>query len=101
MDIDECKIDCHSRLTGIEYRLKYVEDQLNKVELLQESLAALSNSYSVLSLRMDIVTANIADIKTGVEGLKDVPRSRWEKTVMTIVTTVVGAIIGLLIAHLK
>lgn len=100
--MDDWQVEYLTKLNKIEHRLDALEAQIKQMENIRDSLATLSNSYSVLTFRVDLMSVDTTDIKEGIEELRDIPRSRWEKAMTTILTTLIstgiGAIIGLLLA---
>lgn len=64
----------------------------------QDNLDELVGAVKVLAVREENVENDVKEIKSNVKSLASKPGQRWEKVVETIITVVVGAIVGFIVA---
>lgn len=68
------------------------------MEKRQDNLDELVGTVKVLAVREENVENDVKEIKSDVKSLASKPGQRWEKVVETIITVVVGAIVGFIVA---
>lgn len=86
------------RLTEVESRSKSNTKRLDDMEKRQDSLDALVGNFNVLAEREKRVEDDVKEIKTDVKSIKDKPAQRWESLVTQIISILVAALFGFLLA---
>ena len=86
------------RLTAVEDRSKSNQHRLDEMEKRQADLEELTSTVKVLAVREENVENDVKEIKNDVKTLTSKPGQRWEKVVETIITIVVGAVVGFLLS---
>lgn len=94
----ENKIEYEHRLTEVEARSKSNTRRLDEVEKRQADLEELTTSVKVLAAREEVVERDVKEIKDDVKSLTDKPAKRWEKIVETVITILVGGVVGFIMA---
>ena len=88
------------RLTEVEARSKSNKHRLDEVETRQNDLDKLVSTVAVLAEREKNVESNVEEIKDDVKSLKSKPAKRWESLVTQIITIVVAAVAGFVLAKI-
>lgn len=88
------------RLTEVEARSKSNKHRLDEVESRQDDLDKLVSTVAVLAEREKNVESNVEEIKDDVKSLKSKPAKRWESLVTQIITILVAAVAGFVLAKL-
>ena len=88
------------RLTEVEARSKSNVHRLDEVEKRQDNLDKLASSVAVLAEREKNVETNVEEIKGDVKSLKGKSAKRWDNLVNQVITAVVAAIAGFILAKL-
>lgn len=88
------------RLTEVEARSKSNSHRIDDLEKRQDNLDELVSTVKVLAVREENVETDVKEIKSDVKSLTEKPAKRWETIVSTIITTVVAAIVGFMLARL-
>lgn len=88
------------RLTEVEARSKSNKHRLDEVETRQNDLDKLVLTVAVLAEREKNVESNVEEIKDDVKSLKSKPGKRWENLVTQIITIVVAAVAGFVLAKI-
>lgn len=88
------------RLTEVEERSKSNTHRLEEVEQRQNNLDKLATSVAVLAEREKKVEENVEEIKGDVKSLTVKPAKRWENLVSQIITIVVAAVMGFILAKI-
>ena len=88
------------RLTAVEDRSKANQHRLDEMEKRQADLEELTSTVKVLVVREENVENDVKEIKNDVKTLTSKPGQRWEKVVETIVTIVVSALVGFILAKI-
>lgn len=88
------------RLTAVEDMTKSNQHRLDEMEKRQADLEELTSTVKVLAVREENVENDVKEIKNDVKTLTSKPGQRWEKVVETIVTIVVGALVGFILAKI-
>lgn len=91
----------------IEHRLTQVEDRamsnthrLDDLEKRQDNLDELVGTVKVLAVREENVENDVKEIKTDVKRLTGKPAQRWENLVTQIITILVAAVAGFILAKI-
>ena len=89
----------------IEHRLTVVEDRaasntkrLNEVEKRQDDLDELVSTVKVLAVREENVENDVKEIKSDVKSLTNKPAQRWDSLVEKVITVLVAAVVGFILA---
>lgn len=93
-------LDHERRLTEVEERAKSNSCRLSDVEKRQDNLDELVGTVKVLAVRERQVEADVKEIKGDVKALAGKPAQRWEMLVTQIISLVVAAVIGFVLAKL-
>lgn len=88
------------RLTEVEERSKSNTHRLGEVEGRQNDLDKLVSTVAVLAEREKHVESNVEEIKGDVKSLKSKPAKRWENFVTQVITILVSAIAGFILAKI-
>lgn len=86
------------RLTEVEERSKSNTHRLDDIERRQNNLDDLVGTVKVLADREERVEDDVKEIKSDVKSLTSKPAKRWENLINQIITIVVAAIAGFIIA---
>ena len=92
--------DLEHRLTVVESRSKANEHRLEDLEKRQDNLDDLVSTVKVLAVREEKVENDVKEIKSDVKSLTSKPAQRWEGLVNQIITVVVAAIAGFILAKI-
>lgn len=93
MDLDD-----ERRLTIVEERSKSNEDRITDIEKRQDNLDELVGTVKVLAVREENVENDVKEIKSDVKTLTNKPAKRWDGLIDTIITVLVGGILGFILA---
>lgn len=88
------------RLTVVEDRSKSNSHRLDDVEKKQDDLSELVGTVKVLATREEAVESDVKEIKADVKSMASKPAKRWENLVSQIITLVVAAIVGFIMAKI-
>lgn len=86
------------RLTEVESRSKSNTKRLDDIEKRQDNLDDIVGTVKVLSEREKRVEDDVKEIKTDVKSIKDKPAQRWDSLVTQIISILVAALVGFLLA---
>lgn len=86
------------RLTEVEDRSKSNTKRLDKVEERQDNLEELVGSVKVLAVEVGNMKTDVAETKKNVKALSEKPAQRWENLVSQLVSLIVAAAFGFLLA---
>lgn len=93
-------LEHEKRLTEVEARAANNEHRLNAVEKRQNDLEELTSTVKVLAVREEAVENDVKEIKTDVKTLTGKSGKRWESLVTQIITILVAAIAGFILAKI-
>lgn len=93
-------LEHEKRLTEVEARSKSNAHRLDDVEKKQDDLSELVGTVKVLALREETVESDVKEIKDDVKTLTGKPAKRWENLVTQIISIIVAAVIGFVIARI-
>lgn len=88
------------RLTEVEARSESNTHRLNEVEKKQNDLTELVTTVGVLATREEQVEKDVKEIKSDVKILTGKPGKRWDSLVSQIITLVVAAVVGFILAKI-
>ena len=86
------------RLTEVEERTKSNTHRINDLEKRQDNLDELVGTVKVLAVREENVETDVKEIKNDVKSLTNKSGQRWDGLVDKIITTIVAAIVGFILA---
>ena len=94
-------------MIDIEHRLTVVEDvskdntrRLDDLGRRQDNLDELVGTVKVLAVREENVESDVKEIKKDVKELAGKPGKRWDNLVSQIITIVVAAVLGFVLARI-
>lgn len=88
------------RLTEVEARAESNTHRLNEVEKKQDDLSELVGTVKVLATREENVEKDVKEIKDDVKTLTSKPAKRWESLMSQIITLIVAAVVGFVLAKI-
>lgn len=88
------------RLTEVEAETANHKRRLDAVEKRQNDLEELTSTVKVLAVREEGVENDVKEIKSDVKTLTGKSGKRWESLVTQIITILVAAIAGFILAKL-
>lgn len=88
------------RLTEVEARAESNTHRLDEVEKKQDDLSELVVTVGKLATREERVESDVKEIKNDVKTLTSKPAKRWDNLVSQIITLVVAAFIGFVLARI-
>ena len=93
-------LDHERRLTEVENRAKSNSHRIDELERRQDNLDELVGTVKVLAVRERQVEIDVKEIKSDVKSLASKPARRWEMLVTQVLTVLIAAIIGFILARL-
>lgn len=87
-------------LTEVDERGKSNTHRLDEHDKRLGNLDSLVRSVERLATNQENMDSDLKEIKTDVKALTDKPGKRWEQLVATVLSVIVGAVLGVLLAHL-
>lgn len=93
-------LDHERRLTEVEDRAKSNSHRIDELERRQDTLDELVGTVKVLAVRERQVEIDVKEIKSDVKTLAGKPARRWELLVSEILTVLIAAIVGFILARL-
>lgn len=94
------EVKLEHRLTEIEERSKSNTKRLNDLEKRQDNFDELVGTVKTLVVREERVETDVKEIKSDVKSLTEKPAERWDSLVEKIMTVVVGAVLGFILAQI-
>lgn len=91
-------MEMEHRLTVVEDRSKSNTHRLDELEKRQDDLDELVGTVKVLAVREENVETDVKEIKADVKSLTSKPGQRWESLVSQIITILVAAVAGFVLA---
>lgn len=96
--MDEKNIE--HRLTEVEGRSKSNSHRLDEMEKRQDNLDELVGTVKLLAFREEAVEKDVKEIKSDVKSLASKPAKRWDSLVNQLITILVAAIAGFILAQI-
>jgi hypothetical protein len=93
-------LEHEKRLTEVEERSKSNSHRLDDLERRQDNLDDLVSTVKVLAVREEAVENDVKEIKSDVKSLAGKPAQRWDNMVTQIITILVAAIAGFILAQI-
>lgn len=93
-------LDHERRLTEVEERAKSNSHRIDEIERRQDNLDELVGTVKVLAVRERQVEIDVKEIKSDVKTLASKPAQRWEMLVSQILSLLIAAVIGFVLARL-
>lgn len=94
------EISIEHRLTEVEERSKSNSHRLEELERRQDNLDDLVSTVKVLADREERVESDVKEIKTEVKNITSKSGKRWDNLINQIITIVVAAIAGFILAKI-
>ncbi len=94
------EIKFEHRLTEVEARSKSNSHRLDEMEKRQDNLDDLVGTVKVLADREERVEDDVKEIKADVKSIASKPAKRWDNLINQIVTLIVAAIAGFILAKI-
>ena len=91
-------MEMEHRMTEVEERSKSNTHRLDKLEQRQDDLDDLVGTVKALAVREENVENDVKEIKTDVKSLTSKPAQRWDNLVSQIITIIVAAVAGFILA---
>lgn len=88
------------RLTDVEARSKSNSHRLDNMEKRQDDLDELVSTVKVLAVREENVESDVKEIKNDVKSLTSKPAKRWDNLINQIITILVAAVAGFILAKI-
>lgn len=88
------------RLTIVEDRSRSNAERLGEMEKRQDDLDELVSTVKVLAVREEAVENDVKEIKNDVKSLTGKPAQRWENLITQLITIVVAAVAGFILAKI-
>ena len=88
------------RLTEVEERSKSNTHRIDDIEKKQGDLSELVGTVKVLATREENVENDVKEIKEDVKTLTSKPAKRWESLMSQIITLIVAAVVGFVLAKI-
>lgn len=88
------------RLTETEARSRSNAHRLDEVEKKQDDLSELVTTVGKLATREERVESDVKEIKSDVKALASKPAKRWDSLVSQLITLVVAAVVGFVLAKI-
>lgn len=92
--------DIEHRLTEVEERSKSNSHRLDEMEKRQDNLDELVGTVKLLAFREEAVEKDVKEIKSDVKSLTSKPAKRWDSLVTQLITILVAAIAGFVLAQI-
>ena len=92
--------DIEHRLTEVESRSKSNTHRLDEMEKRQDNLDELVGTVKLLAFREEAVEKDVKEIKSDVKDIASKSGKRWDNMVNQIITIVVAAIAGFILAKI-
>lgn len=92
------ELDFEHRMTDVESRSKSNTHRIDMMEKRQDDLDKLVSTVAVLAERQKNVEENVVEIKGEVKLLTGKSAKRWENLVNQIISILVAAVIGFIVA---
>lgn len=93
-------LEHEKRLTEVEARSKSNEHRLDDVEKKQNDLSELVGTVKVLATKEEAVERDVKEMKNDVKTLITKPAKRWDNLVSQLITLIVAAIFGFILAKI-
>ena len=93
-------LEHEKRLTEIEARSKSNAHRLDDVEKKQNDLSDLVGTVKILATKEERVENDVKEIKDDVKEIKNKPAKRWDSITSQIITILVSAIVGFILAKI-
>lgn len=88
------------QLERVEQRSKSNTHQIEELKKRQDNLDSLVASMAKMEEKQASMDSDLKEIKTDVKALTDKPGKRWEHLVATVISVIVGAVLGVILARL-
>lgn len=93
-------VSIEHRLTEVEQRSKSNVYRIAELEKRQDNLDELVGTVKVLAVREERVENDVKEIKNDVKSLTEKPAKKWDSLTDKILTVIVSAIMGFILAQI-
>lgn len=93
-------LEHEKRLTEVEARSESNSHRLEAVEKKQNDLSELVGTVKVLATKEEAVERDVKEIKNDVKTLASKPAKRWDNLVSQLITLIVAAVFGFILAKI-
>lgn len=87
-------------LTETSARAKSNTKRLDAVEKRQDDIEALTRAVAIVETKQDGLKVDVDEIKGDVKELKDKPAKRWDAVAASVISVLVGAVLGFVLTRL-
>lgn len=94
------EIEFEHRLTEVEQRSKSNAHRLYEMKKRQDDQGKLISTVAVLASEQKTIKNDVNEIKSDVKSLASKPAKRWDSLINQIITIVVAAIAGFILAKI-
>ncbi len=88
------------RLTAVEDRSRSNTKRLDEMEKRQDNLDDLVGTVKVLADREERIERDVKEMKTDLKEVTSKPGKQWDKVVSQIISIVIAAVIGYILAQI-
>lgn len=92
-------LEHEKRLSDVENKAKSNTRRIEKLERLIEAINNLTTAMGVMSAKLDGVTETVSRLDVKVEAIEKKPAKRAEAIAEKIILVIVGALVGVILAH--
>ena len=96
----EVDLEHERRLTDVENLAESNERRIEEVEKKQNDLSELVVTVGKLATREERVESDVKEMKSDIKTLVSKPAKRWDSLVSQIITLVVAAVVGFILAKI-
>lgn len=93
-------LEHEKRLTVVEARCESLAGNVEALEKRQDALDSLTAAVAALSVKEERVEKDVKEIKIDVKNLASKPATMWDKFVATLISVLVGGIVGYLFSSI-
>lgn len=93
-------LEHEKRLTAVEERSKSNSYRLSEMEKRQDDLDELVGTVKALAVREENVENDVKEMKSDVKTLLSKPGKRWDNLINQIITIIVAAVAGFILAKI-
>ena len=88
------------RLTEVEALAESNERRIEECEKRQNNLSELVGTVKALAVKEERVERDVKEIKSDVKSLTNKPAKKWDDLVSQIITILVAAVVGFILAKI-
>lgn len=96
----EEKLSMEHRMTSVEDRSKSNTHRIEDLERRTDDTEKLVTSVALIAEKQKQMGCDIADMKTSLKKITDLPGKRWESIVEKIILLIVAAVVAYILAKI-